>query len=223
MKIRPPGAPTQPGPAPRARAAPQQGRSSLLMAAEGRTHRARGAIGPKTLCKRRSAKRPGRPPNHPPHQPQARPRNRKPTAAARPPGGVGKLCLQPSSRRPSRPTPLGRRELGPLARAGVPPPASVHAGQMQGVGHTSGKYGRLRDQPPRDEGRPARGGPGTRVHAQGLRGVAPPRWIEAQDPTQPDPHLRGTARYPAFKREEPGERGPGASAAPTTTVPPITS
>jgi hypothetical protein len=35
--------------------------------------------------------------------------------------------------------------------------------------------------------------------------------------------FRGTARYPGFKHEELGDRGPGASAAPTTTVPPITS
>jgi hypothetical protein len=189
-------------------------------AAKERTHEAP----PQPGAPAQPARAPAQPPSSPSPCPDRATANLPPKPGRpRTPGGVGRLMPQPPSRRTSRPTPLGRRELGPLARAGVPRPASVHAGQMQGVGHTSGKYGRLRDQPPRDEGRPARGGPGTRVHGQGLRGVAQPRWIEAQDPTQPDPHLRGTARYPAFKREEPGERGPGASAAPTTTVPPITS
>jgi hypothetical protein len=60
MKIRPGRAPGAAGPGAPRRAALQEGRSSLLMAAEGRTRRPWGAIGPETLRKHKSAKRPTR-------------------------------------------------------------------------------------------------------------------------------------------------------------------
>jgi hypothetical protein len=119
------------GPGAHAQAALQEEPSSPLIAAEGRTRRPQGAIGPETLRKRKSAKRPraprsdpGRRPNHPPHQPQPRSRNHKAAAEAQaarvsPAGraGVGRFSWR--DRHESRPTPLVRRELGrSLSRAG---------------------------------------------------------------------------------------------------------
>ena len=82
----------------------------------------RKADGAQDLCAQRTpAKRPGRPRNHPPHPPPGpdRATSNLPPKPGRPqaPGGAGRV-MHPS-RRKSRPTPLGRRELGPRTRAGV--------------------------------------------------------------------------------------------------------
>jgi hypothetical protein len=218
----PAGRPAPPGPGARARPAMGEVRGLLLIAVAARTRRLWAAIGPETLRKRGSAKRPGRPRNHPPHPAPAPDR----ATANRPP--------KPGGPRAPGGAPLVRRELGPLARAGVSSlPASMVSRVMgdirtwrpsttvlrpvcnarnpqvrfgpacsaacKRVGHVPSVFPTLRDQPPRDE---------AALRAAGLARRYPPKDFDGSlRPGRSMPNTEPTGHAPVLVWGSPRDHG----------------